>query len=114
MIRDWPLEKKKEIPQVKAMKSTKPIVQVSDGVTLREKPCVVKVPASNKLQQLQGTMYRAVFPFSPNNSDELQLLAGDVVTVTQQCEDGWYVGVCWRTHQFGTFPGNYVVPYVTS
>ncbi|XP_073478387.1 vinexin isoform X2 [Aquarana catesbeiana] len=113
-IKDWPLKKKKEIPQVKAMKSTKPIVQVSDGVTLREKPCVVKVPASNKLQQLQGTMYRAVFPFSPNNSDELQLLAGDVVTVTQQCEDGWYVGVCWRTHQFGTFPGNYVVPYVTS
>ncbi|XP_077325974.1 vinexin isoform X1 [Lithobates pipiens] len=113
-IKDWPLEKKTEIPQVKAMKSTKPIAQVSDGVTLREKPCVVKAPASNKLQQLQGTMYRAVFPFSPNNSDELQLLAGDVVTVTQQCEDGWYVGVCWRTHQFGTFPGNYVVPYVTS
>ncbi|XP_040202097.1 vinexin [Rana temporaria] len=113
-IKDGPLEKKKEIPQVKAMKGTKPIVQVSDGVTLREKPCVVKAPASNKLQKLQGTMYRTVFPFSPNNSDELQLLAGDVVTVTQQCEDGWYVGVCWRTQQFGTFPGNYVVPYVTS
>ncbi|XP_018419190.1 PREDICTED: vinexin [Nanorana parkeri] len=91
-----------------------PLRKDSNGVTLREKPRIVKAPASNKLQQLQGTVYRAVFPFSPNNSDELQLVAGDVVTVTQQCDDGWFVGVCWRTQQFGTFPGNYVVPYVTS
>ncbi|KAM5170035.1 vinexin [Mantella aurantiaca] len=113
-IKNGPLEKKMETHQLKAMKSTKSIAQVSDGVTLREKPCVVKAPAPNKLQQLQGTKYRAIFPFSPNNSDELQLLAGDVVTVTQHCEDGWYVGVCWRTQQFGTFPGNFVIPYVTS
>ncbi|XP_072255018.1 vinexin [Pyxicephalus adspersus] len=112
-IKDAVLEKTKMLPR-KAIKGTKPIVQVSDGFTLREKPCVVKAPAFSKLQQLQGTVYQAKFPFSPSNSDELQLLAGDVVTVTQQCDDGWYVGVCWRTQQFGTFPGNYVVPYVVS
>jgi hypothetical protein len=31
--------------------------------------------------------------------------------VIERCEDGWYVGTSQRTEQFGTFPGNYVLPY---
>ncbi|KAM4747502.1 vinexin [Rhinophrynus dorsalis] len=69
-------------------------------------------PSGNREQH--GTLYRALYDFVPNNPDELHLITGDVVTVTQQCEDGWYVGVCQRTNNFGTFPGNFVAPYVIS
>ncbi|MEE6516091.1 hypothetical protein FKM82_025323 [Ascaphus truei] len=58
--------------------------------------------------------YQALFNFTPNNPDELQLSTGDVVTVTQRCDDGWYVGVCWRTQKFGTFPGNFMTPHMRS
>ncbi|XP_077118283.1 vinexin isoform X5 [Ranitomeya variabilis] len=88
-----------------------PLRKVSSVLTLKERPCTVKAPASSRLQELRGTLYRVLFNYSPKNSDELQLNAGDMVTVTQHCEDGWYVGVCWRTEKFGTFPGNFVTPY---
>ncbi|XP_069623080.1 vinexin isoform X12 [Ranitomeya imitator] len=88
-----------------------PLRKVSSVLTLKERPCTVKAPAFSRLQELRGTLYRVLFNYSPKNSDELQLNAGDMVTVTQHCEDGWYVGVCWRTEKFGTFPGNFVTPY---
>ncbi|KAM3924077.1 vinexin [Leptodactylus fuscus] len=87
---------------------------VEQALTLKETPCTVKAPASSRLQDLQGTLYRVLFNYSPKDADELQLSTGDIVTVTQQCDDGWYVGVCWRTQKFGTFPGNFVAPYETS
>ncbi|KAG8574157.1 hypothetical protein GDO81_009078 [Engystomops pustulosus] len=88
--------------------------KVSSPLTLKERPCTVKAPSSNRLQDLQGTLYRVLFNYFPKDTDELQLSAGDVVTVTQQCEDGWFVGACWRTQKFGTFPGNFVAPYETA
>ncbi|XP_075711532.1 vinexin isoform X2 [Rhinoderma darwinii] len=93
---------------------TNSVEQNSSALTLKEKPCTVKAPAFNRLQQLKGTLYRVLFNYFPKNQDELQLSAGDMVTVTQHCDDGWYVGVCWRTQNFGTFPGNFVAPYETS
>ncbi|XP_053319025.1 vinexin isoform X2 [Spea bombifrons] len=67
-----------------------------------------------KLCDPAGAVYRVLFDFSPKNFDELELITGDTVTVTQRCDDGWYVGVCWRTQKFGTFPGNFVVPAKSS
>ncbi|XP_072005435.1 vinexin isoform X4 [Engystomops pustulosus] len=93
---------------------TNTIEQVSSPLTLKERPYTVKAPSSNRLQDLQGTLYRVLFNYFPKDTDELQLNAGDVVTVTQQCEDGWFVGACWRTQKFGTFPGNFVAPYETA
>ncbi|XP_068130776.1 vinexin isoform X2 [Hyperolius riggenbachi] len=112
-VGDGPSEKKAN-PKINTRTHAQPVEQVSASVTLKEKPCVVKAPTQSKLQQLKGKLYRAVFNYSPNNTDELQLRQGDVVTVTERCDDGWYVGVCWRTQQFGTFPGNFVIPYVSS
>ncbi|XP_073510136.1 vinexin isoform X2 [Phyllobates terribilis] len=96
---------------IKRAADTNSVEQVSSSLTLKERPCTVKAPSSSRLQELRGTLYRVLFNYSPKNSDELQLNAGDMVTVTQHCEDGWYVGVCWRTEKFGTFPGNFVTPY---
>ena len=56
-------------------------------------------------------LYIAQYNYSPKNTDELELLRGDVVEVIERCEDGWFVGTSQRTEQFGTFPGNYVLPH---
>ena len=52
--------------------------------------------------------YRVQYSYQPRNDDELELRAGDVVYVVEMCDDGWFVGTCERTQDFGTFPGNYV------
>jgi hypothetical protein len=52
--------------------------------------------------------YRAVYGYSPQNKDELELEQNDVVIVVDKCDDGWFVGTCERTGKFGTFPGNFV------
>ena len=54
--------------------------------------------------------FRAVYKYNPQNEDELELAEGDVVMVMEKCDDGWFVGTSERTKDFGTFPGNYVLP----
>ncbi|XP_076223048.1 cbl-associated protein isoform X9 [Nomia melanderi] len=56
----------------------------------------------------EPTPYRALYPYRPQNEDELELKEGDTVYVMEKCDDGWYVGSSQRTGYFGTFPGNYV------
>uniref|UniRef100_A0A8C2U4P5 Sorbin and SH3 domain containing 1 n=1 Tax=Coturnix japonica TaxID=93934 RepID=A0A8C2U4P5_COTJA len=51
---------------------------------------------------------RALYSYTPQNDDELELRDGDIVDVMEKCDDGWFVGTSRRTRQFGTFPGNYV------
>lgn len=51
---------------------------------------------------------QALFPYVPQNEDELELSSGDIVHVTEIFDDGWYVGISRRTNTYGTFPGNYV------
>ena len=50
----------------------------------------------------------ALFNYAAQNSDELDLLEGDLVLVAEKCDDGWFVGRSLRTNELGTFPGNYV------
>ncbi|XP_064457696.1 sorbin and SH3 domain-containing protein 1-like isoform X3 [Ornithodoros turicata] len=52
--------------------------------------------------------YRVLYPYKPQNEDELELFEGDTVYVIEKCDDGWYVGSSLKTGLFGTFPGNYV------
>ncbi|XP_024131557.1 vinexin isoform X2 [Oryzias melastigma] len=58
----------------------------------------------------QRQLFKAVYNYKPQNSDELELREGDIVHVMEKCDDGWFVGTSERTHTFGTFPGNYVTP----
>ncbi|KAL9920837.1 uncharacterized protein ACN427_002170 isoform 10-T10 [Glossina fuscipes fuscipes] len=57
---------------------------------------------------VEPIVYRALYKYQPQNSDELELFEGDLVHVLEKCDDGWYVGTSQRTGCFGTFPGNYV------
>uniref|UniRef100_A0A3P8VJA9 Sorbin and SH3 domain-containing protein 1-like n=1 Tax=Cynoglossus semilaevis TaxID=244447 RepID=A0A3P8VJA9_CYNSE len=53
-------------------------------------------------------IFQALYSYVPQNDDELELREGDLVSVMEKCDDGWFVGTSKRTKQFGTFPGNYV------
>uniref|UniRef100_A0A672SQ20 Sorbin and SH3 domain-containing protein 1-like n=1 Tax=Sinocyclocheilus grahami TaxID=75366 RepID=A0A672SQ20_SINGR len=53
-------------------------------------------------------IFQALYNYMPQNDDELELQEGDLVSVMEKCDDGWFVGTSKRTKQFGTFPGNYV------
>ncbi|XP_041032495.1 sorbin and SH3 domain-containing protein 1-like isoform X2 [Carcharodon carcharias] len=55
-------------------------------------------------------LFQALYSYTPQNEDELQLREGDIVDVMEKCDDGWFVGTSRRSKQFGTFPGNYVKP----
>ena len=57
-----------------------------------------------------GKLFRVIYPYKPQQTDELQLTVGDILTVTMQCDDGWFVGHSTLSGSYGTFPGNYVQP----
>uniref|UniRef100_A0A8C8MH97 Sorbin and SH3 domain containing 1 n=1 Tax=Oncorhynchus tshawytscha TaxID=74940 RepID=A0A8C8MH97_ONCTS len=58
--------------------------------------------------RLSCGIFQALYCYMPQNEDELELQEGDLVSVMEKCDDGWFVGTSKRTKQFGTFPGNYV------
>ncbi|CAG9773033.1 unnamed protein product [Ceutorhynchus assimilis] len=85
-------------------------VQLSGSGTYSTLPKVSKSPveALHIETQSEPIPYRALYKYTPQNDDELELLEGDTVYVLEKCDDGWYVGSSDRTGAFGTFPGNYV------
>lgn len=49
---------------------------------------------------------RAIYAYSPNMHDELQLRPGDILSVYRQQDDGWWLGEC--NGNVGIFPATYV------
>jgi len=53
-----------------------------------------------------------LYDYKPQHPDELAIHQGDIVSVIEICDDGWYVGMTENEQtgnvEFGTFPGNYV------
>uniref|UniRef100_A0A672UPM4 Sorbin and SH3 domain containing 1 n=1 Tax=Strigops habroptila TaxID=2489341 RepID=A0A672UPM4_STRHB len=82
--------------------------ELGEGRCLLLKGCEGN-PMAN-MQYLSGfrVSYQALYSYTPQNDDELELRDGDIVDVMEKCDDGWFVGTSRRTRQFGTFPGNYV------
>ncbi|KAM4591065.1 sorbin and SH3 domain-containing protein 1 isoform 1-T1 [Odontesthes bonariensis] len=64
--------------------------------------------SSPEPSRLSCGIFQALYSYVPQNDDELELREGDLVSVMEKCDDGWFVGTSKRTKQFGTFPGNYV------
>lgn len=38
--------------------------------------------------------FQALYSYMPQNDDELELQEGDLVSVMEKCDDGWFVGMC--------------------
>merc|ERR1712064_151977 len=53
-------------------------------------------------------VYRALYDYTPNRSDELELHKNELYFVFEKCQDGWYKGSSLSTLKTGVFPGNYV------
>ncbi|CAG04709.1 unnamed protein product, partial [Tetraodon nigroviridis] len=64
--------------------------------------------SSPEPSRLHCGIFQAMYNYVPQNEDELELKEGDLVSVMEKCDDGWFVGTSKRTKHFGTFPGNYV------
>ncbi|XP_061817939.1 sorbin and SH3 domain-containing protein 1 isoform X2 [Nerophis lumbriciformis] len=64
--------------------------------------------SSPEPNRLNCGIFQALYSYAPQNEDELALQEGDLISVMEKCDDGWFVGTSKRTKQFGTFPGNYV------
>ncbi|XP_044737587.1 E3 ubiquitin-protein ligase SH3RF3 isoform X2 [Chrysoperla carnea] len=54
--------------------------------------------------------YIALYSYTPQKPDELELRKGGIYMVTERCQDGWFKGTSNRTQKCGVFPGNYVAP----
>jgi len=51
---------------------------------------------------------KAIYKFKANNNDELTFKKGDLITVTQKEEGGWWEGTSQESGKTGWFPTNYV------
>jgi len=51
---------------------------------------------------------KAIYKFKANNNDELTFKKGDLITVTQREDGGWWEGTSQETGKTGWFPTNYV------
>uniref|UniRef100_A0A182P4G7 Uncharacterized protein n=1 Tax=Anopheles epiroticus TaxID=199890 RepID=A0A182P4G7_9DIPT len=81
--------------------------RISPGI-VRETKTIQKTEVLHVDTTNEPISYRALYNYKPQNTDELELVEGDVVYVLEKCDDGWFVGTSARTGCFGTFPGNYV------
>uniref|UniRef100_H3D6C3 Sorbin and SH3 domain containing 1 n=1 Tax=Tetraodon nigroviridis TaxID=99883 RepID=H3D6C3_TETNG len=66
------------------------------------------IETSDNILSNSSSSFQAMYNYVPQNEDELELKEGDLVSVMEKCDDGWFVGTSKRTKHFGTFPGNYV------
>lgn len=56
----------------------------------------------------------ALYDFTPQQDDDLQLSQGDIIAVLEKPSDNWWKGTNTTTGTTGVFPANYVKPYVDS
>ncbi|XP_032301258.1 sorbin and SH3 domain-containing protein 1 isoform X8 [Coturnix japonica] len=90
--------------------TTQPPPRLTRRVNKPQQPQAQQQGASPDRSQTPRDLltYQALYSYTPQNDDELELRDGDIVDVMEKCDDGWFVGTSRRTRQFGTFPGNYV------
>nr|XP_040581499.1 rho guanine nucleotide exchange factor 7-like isoform X1 [Lepeophtheirus salmonis] len=55
-----------------------------------------------------SNLVQAIYKFKGSNNDELMFDIGDVITVTQREDGGWWEGTHSRRGKTGWFPSNYV------
>ncbi|KAJ3250104.1 hypothetical protein HK104_007504, partial [Borealophlyctis nickersoniae] len=72
---------------------------VAEAVTVQPSTSSFSSGGSN-----EGTRYVVVYPHFPRMSDEIELSAGDIITVRKIYKDGWCRGTNLNTNKSGAFP----------
>ena len=65
-------------------------------------------PSRTTSGEMPHQVYKALYDYSPNRSDELELQKNNLYIVFEKCQDGWFKGSGLATLKTGVFPGNYV------
>ena len=80
--------------------------QIEKELSLERK---LEIPPSRKTSGgMPHQVYRALYDYTPNRSDELELHKNELYFVFEKCQDGWFKGSGLATLKTGVFPGNYV------
>ena len=80
--------------------------QIEKELSLERK---LEIPPSRKTSGgMPHQVYRALYDYTPNRSDELELHKNELYFVFEKCQDGWFKGSGLSTLKTGVFPGNYV------
>ncbi|XP_028398397.1 neutrophil cytosol factor 2-like [Dendronephthya gigantea] len=58
-----------------------------------------------------GESYRVLYDFTAQNANEVSVKAGDIITVTETADDGWFTMVTNDSRKNGLVPGSYVEKY---
>lgn len=61
------------------------------------------------MMSTENCLVKAIYSFKGKNNDELCFKKGDIITVTQREEGGWWEGTLGETT--GWFPSNYVTEH---
>lgn len=60
---------------------------------------------------ISGKQFRVIASYEPQQSDELSLLVGDILTALHSYDDGWILAENKSTKAKGLAPGNFLEPY---
>ncbi|KAI9223033.1 hypothetical protein BC828DRAFT_403492 [Blastocladiella britannica] len=66
-------------------------------------------PPPPVVEYVQPVQHRAVRTYQPTMEDEMELVPGDLVSVSQSYDDGWGFGINLATGQVGVLPMSFVV-----
>uniref|UniRef100_A0A3P9IVF1 SH3 domain containing 21 n=1 Tax=Oryzias latipes TaxID=8090 RepID=A0A3P9IVF1_ORYLA len=80
-----------------------PVYLIGDS---KREPRSIRKPKKAK----QGRKCEVIFPYCPQNDDELELVVGENIEIIREIEDGWWMGV--KNGKVGAFPSNFVTEII--
>ncbi|GAB5588690.1 hypothetical protein Unana1_03590 [Umbelopsis nana] len=96
-------------PTVRRQSSYSSTGRSEDSYGTQGRPAPPPIPRSKPSSTKKQV--KAIYDFSGENANELNLCAGDVITVVEEIDQGWWMGEMYDANgvkQQGLFPSNYV------
>ncbi|XP_039637824.1 CD2-associated protein isoform X2 [Perca fluviatilis] len=93
-----PQKREKSAGNVANLVQRMSFIGIPTGGFLPQPPAAAKKPKKRQC--------KALFDYQPQNEDELELKAGDIIDITEEVEEGWWSGDL--NGKSGLFPSNFV------
>ncbi|GMM47436.1 Pin3 protein [Pichia kluyveri] len=109
-VKGMPISDLKDSSNTISNTNTKPLIQLDDSDReFNNEKQVRAPPPSAPIKAPPVELYEALYNFTPQQSDDLELRTGDKVIVTQKLSNAWWKGSV--NGKSGVFPANYVTKY---